>query len=231
MTTGSEATFLFADIAGFTALTEAHGDEQAVQLVDDFAAVVPSGAPESCRRVRQVRRRRAHAPSARSCRRDSPRTVDHAECDERSPGTFGSSRRPLRLRCRTQRRLLWHDHQRRRPRFSARPRWGTPRHRQHSGARTRHRQPCSTNRAGGKPCATSRSPWRSSQSFAWTRTLIISWWIPFARWRSIRNEPSVACCSKGARITSVRLVAWPRSHRTDTTTPSRGQQRVLVPDR
>src|SRR4051812_10472399 len=32
----SEATFLFADIAGFTALTEAHGDEQAAQLAADF---------------------------------------------------------------------------------------------------------------------------------------------------------------------------------------------------
>ena len=29
-----DATFLFADIAGFTALTEAHGDEHAVALVD-----------------------------------------------------------------------------------------------------------------------------------------------------------------------------------------------------
>ena len=46
MTTGSEATFLFADIAGFTALTEAHGDEQAVQLVDDFAAVVQAELPK-----------------------------------------------------------------------------------------------------------------------------------------------------------------------------------------
>jgi adenylate cyclase len=34
------ATFLFADIAGFTALTEAHGDEQAAQLVADFCAAV-----------------------------------------------------------------------------------------------------------------------------------------------------------------------------------------------
>jgi class 3 adenylate cyclase len=28
----SDATFLFADIAGFTALTEAHGDEEAARL-------------------------------------------------------------------------------------------------------------------------------------------------------------------------------------------------------
>jgi adenylate cyclase len=41
----AEATFLFADIAGFTALTEAHGDEQAVQLVEEFANTVQSELP------------------------------------------------------------------------------------------------------------------------------------------------------------------------------------------
>jgi adenylate cyclase len=34
------ATFVFADIAGFTALTEAHGDEQAAALVKDFCLAV-----------------------------------------------------------------------------------------------------------------------------------------------------------------------------------------------
>lgn len=34
--TDSDATFGFADIAGFTALTEAHGDEAAFALVADF---------------------------------------------------------------------------------------------------------------------------------------------------------------------------------------------------
>jgi adenylate cyclase len=37
-----EATFLFADIAGFTALTEAHGDEEAAALVADFCDRVQS---------------------------------------------------------------------------------------------------------------------------------------------------------------------------------------------
>lgn len=37
---GGSATFLFADIAGFTALTEAHGDEEAAALVADFADAV-----------------------------------------------------------------------------------------------------------------------------------------------------------------------------------------------
>jgi class 3 adenylate cyclase len=41
-----EATFLFADIAGFTALTEAHGDERALQLVEDFANAVQAKLPD-----------------------------------------------------------------------------------------------------------------------------------------------------------------------------------------
>jgi class 3 adenylate cyclase/YHS domain-containing protein len=39
------ATFVFADIAGFTALTEAHGDEQAVSLVDRFCREVADVLP------------------------------------------------------------------------------------------------------------------------------------------------------------------------------------------
>jgi adenylate cyclase len=34
------ATFMFADIAGFTALTEAHGDQEAAKLVGDFCDAV-----------------------------------------------------------------------------------------------------------------------------------------------------------------------------------------------
>jgi adenylate cyclase len=41
----SAATFLFADIAGFTAITEVHGDEEALQLVDDFASAVQAELP------------------------------------------------------------------------------------------------------------------------------------------------------------------------------------------
>lgn len=36
----ADATFVFADIAGFTALTEAHGDEEALALVEAFTDVV-----------------------------------------------------------------------------------------------------------------------------------------------------------------------------------------------
>jgi adenylate cyclase len=39
------ATFLFADIAGFTALTEAHGDEEAARLAADFSAAVKAELP------------------------------------------------------------------------------------------------------------------------------------------------------------------------------------------
>jgi class 3 adenylate cyclase/YHS domain-containing protein len=41
----ARAAFLFADIAGFTALTEAHGDEHAVQLVEEFASAVQVELP------------------------------------------------------------------------------------------------------------------------------------------------------------------------------------------
>jgi class 3 adenylate cyclase len=37
---------LFADIAGFTALTEAHGDEKALELVEEFAETVRAELPQ-----------------------------------------------------------------------------------------------------------------------------------------------------------------------------------------
>lgn len=40
--TDTAATFVFADIAGFTALTEAHGDEAAIELVGAFCGAVDS---------------------------------------------------------------------------------------------------------------------------------------------------------------------------------------------
>lgn len=42
----SEQTFLFADLSGFTALTEAHGDEQAADLAGAFSAAVRRLLPE-----------------------------------------------------------------------------------------------------------------------------------------------------------------------------------------
>lgn len=45
MTPTVNATFVFADLAGFTALTEAHGDEQAAAVVADFGAAVRDQLP------------------------------------------------------------------------------------------------------------------------------------------------------------------------------------------
>jgi class 3 adenylate cyclase/YHS domain-containing protein len=42
---GEGATFLFADLAGFTALTEAHGDERAADLVAKFSETVSGELP------------------------------------------------------------------------------------------------------------------------------------------------------------------------------------------
>ena len=50
----SHATFVFADIAGFTALTEAHGDEQAALLVADFSDVVRAALPADAAHVKTI---------------------------------------------------------------------------------------------------------------------------------------------------------------------------------
>lgn len=47
MATQTTTTFVFADIAGFTALTEAHGDEDAANLVEEFSAAVHGALPAS----------------------------------------------------------------------------------------------------------------------------------------------------------------------------------------
>lgn len=48
------ATFVFADIAGFTALTEAHGDEQAATLVADFCDTVKAELPDGSAHVKTI---------------------------------------------------------------------------------------------------------------------------------------------------------------------------------
>jgi adenylate cyclase len=50
----TEATFLFADIAGFTALTEAHGDEEAATLVADFCDAVNGELPPGAAHVKTI---------------------------------------------------------------------------------------------------------------------------------------------------------------------------------
>jgi class 3 adenylate cyclase len=54
MTDGA-GTFVFADIAGFTALTEAHGDEEALKLVEEFSDAVGAERVRTCRRVLRAR--------------------------------------------------------------------------------------------------------------------------------------------------------------------------------
>ncbi len=53
---GSRAvqTFLFADLAGFTALTESHGDEQGADLAADFCAAVRSLLPQDAEVVKNI---------------------------------------------------------------------------------------------------------------------------------------------------------------------------------
>jgi adenylate cyclase len=46
MATDRLQTFLFADLAGFTALTEAHGDDEAIQIVLEFVARVRRMLPD-----------------------------------------------------------------------------------------------------------------------------------------------------------------------------------------
>jgi adenylate cyclase len=48
------STFVFADIAGFTALTEAHGDEEAADLIAHFAQAVKSELPASGVHVKTI---------------------------------------------------------------------------------------------------------------------------------------------------------------------------------
>ena len=50
----SHATFVFADIAGFTALTEAHGDVQAATLVADFSDAVRAELPAGAAHVKTI---------------------------------------------------------------------------------------------------------------------------------------------------------------------------------
>jgi adenylate cyclase len=52
--TDAAATFLFADIAGFTALTEAHGDEEAATLVADFCETVKAELPAGAAHIKTI---------------------------------------------------------------------------------------------------------------------------------------------------------------------------------
>jgi len=131
----TEATFLFADIAGFTALTEAHGDEQALQLVEEFAKAVrvelPRVGGEHVKTVGDALMLRVPDPG------DAVRLAlwitrnamgGHQAPSVRVGGNYGSCSR-------TRRRLLRGDDQRRSAGVGASRRRRGARHRPHCGAR------------------------------------------------------------------------------------------------
>src|SRR5689334_12076526 len=54
MTPTMTTTFVFADIAGFTALTEAHGDEDAAALVEEFGDAVRTALPSGASHIKTI---------------------------------------------------------------------------------------------------------------------------------------------------------------------------------
>jgi adenylate cyclase len=87
------ATFLFADVAGFTALTEAHGDHEAAALVADFCAAIQAELPASGGTQVKTDRRRGDAGHPRPGRGDPPGAAHHTRSDARARRA-GRPRRP-----------------------------------------------------------------------------------------------------------------------------------------
>ena len=219
MSSDSEATFLFADIAGFTALTEAHGDEEAVQLVEDFARAVQKELPhvegEYVKTIGDALMLRVPDP-ANAVRLGLWITRNamsgHQAPSVRVGGNFGPAIErggdyfgtTINVAARVSalaaggELLVTGRQQRLRPISRA----------------------CSTSLVGGKSYATSPSRSRFSLSFVWTRTPICSRSTLSARWRSIQSGRSVACCSTRRRTTSVRLVVRQPSRSTRSGTPN-----------
>ena len=54
MANRNDSTFLFADLAGFTALTEAHGDEDAAELVADYFKAVRALLSEHTEEIKVI---------------------------------------------------------------------------------------------------------------------------------------------------------------------------------
>ena len=193
MSSDAEATFLFADIAGFTALTEAHGDEEAVQLVEEFANCVQAELPrvggEHVKTVGDALMLRVPDPAdavrlglwiARNAmsghQAPSVRVGgNHGSAVERNGDYFGSTINVA-------------------ARVSALAAGGELLVTGQTAALAPDSRVCSTSRAGGRCYATSRSLSRFSPSFDSTK-LPITWRsTPSARWRSIQSVQPVACC-------------------------------------
>ena len=222
MSRDSAATFLFADIAGFTALTEAHGDEEAVRLVEDFARAVQAELPqvdgEYVKAVGDALMLRVPDPA--NAIRLGLWITRNAMSGHRAPsvrvgGNFGfaierggdyfgrrSTSPPV---CRP-----WREE----ARFSSRatqqclrPTW----------------RGCSTSRVGGKSCATSLSRWRSSLSLAWTRLQQFAV-DPVCQMAVDPRGRSGAWYSTTGRTIFVRLVARPPLRSAQNGSPTRLRQ-------
>src|SRR3954469_5380805 len=98
------ATFLFADIAGFTALTEAHGDEEAADLVADFCRAVQAELPAYGGVHLKTIGDALMLRGPDSGRRGPARPAHHARADERPRRPRGPRRPAPRSGRRTRRR-------------------------------------------------------------------------------------------------------------------------------
>jgi adenylate cyclase len=199
----AEATFLFADIAGFTALTEAHGDEHAVQLVEEFANAVRAELPhvdgEYVRTVGDALMLRVPDPAdavrlglwitrdAMSGHQAPSVRVggNHGSAIERNADYFGTTINVA-------------------ARVSALAAGGEVLVTGQMAALAPDLEGCSTSRAGGKCCATSRSRSKFSPWFVWTRRPITWRLTPSAGWvvdpdraigRLQRDEKAYYFCS------------------------------------
>jgi len=208
----TEATFLFADIAGFTALTEAHGDEQALQLVEEFAKAVqvelPRVSGEHIKTVGDALMLRVPDPGdavrlALWITRDA--MGGHQAPSVRVGGNYGAAL------------------ERGGDYFGATINVAARVSALAGGGEVLVTGRTAALAPGGKSYATLPSLSRFSLSFAWTRTPSSWRSTPSARWRSIQITRLVACSWTRRPTTSVRSLAQLPSPSTRSGTRSNWQ--------
>jgi len=214
------ATFVFADLAGFTALTEAHGDEQAAAVVADFGTAVrdqlpatgghqvkgigdavmlcipdPGAAVRLGLRITHELMLGHGAPAVRV-------GMHHGPAIERDGDYFGAA---VNLAARVSAEATGGEvllTGRRRP---SRPAC----------------RGCCTSHAGAASCATSPSRLSCSPpSASARRRKRHSPAIRSAKWPSIQIMPSAGSCTRTARTSSARSRAPRYSRRTQNATPA-----------
>ena len=114
-----DATFAFVDLAGFTAVTEAHGDREAVAIIQAFRAraqEVLGPDDELVKTIGDAVMLRFPTPDARGGRTPGAHPARDRDTRRRTPPP---RRRPPRARRRPRRRLLRSRGQPRRPRRRA----------------------------------------------------------------------------------------------------------------